>query len=102
MAEMIQAGGDTTVKILHHLCNKIYKEEHCPEEWGQAIYKKSIRRECRNYRVINLLSIPSEVFTKALQQRMKKHVERVLAEEQADFPPRKRNNESTVRDRTDF
>ena len=27
-AEMLQGGGEHTVKMMHQLCNKIYQEEH--------------------------------------------------------------------------
>ena len=43
--------------------------------------------ECSSYRGISLLSIPGKVYTKVLQQQLKKQVEEVLAEEQAGFRP---------------
>ena len=88
-AEMLQGGGEHTVKMMHQLCNKIYQEEHVPVDWGRAIivplYKKSDKRDCGNYRGISLLSIPGKVFTKVLQQRLKRYVESCLTEEQAGF-----------------
>jgi len=90
-AEMILAGGDSSISVLHTLCQKIYHEGKCPADWGKAVivplHKKGDKMECSNYRGISLLSIPSKVYTKVLQQRLKKKVEEVLAEEQAGFRP---------------
>ena len=33
-AEMLQGGGEHTVKMMHKLCNKIYQEEHVLVDWG--------------------------------------------------------------------
>ena len=49
------------------------------------IYKSKDKQECGNYRGISLLSIPSKVYTKILQQRLKKYVEKSVSDEQAGF-----------------
>lgn len=49
------------------------------------IYKKKDRSDCSNYRGISLLSTPGKVYTRILQQRLRRYVERVVAEEQAGF-----------------
>ena len=88
-AEMIKAGGETSIDTLHRLCTKIYDERHCPGEWGKAIikpiHKKSDKADCTNYRAISLLSVPGKVFTGVLQKRLKAYVEEIVAEEQAGF-----------------
>uniref|UniRef100_H3ATV7 Reverse transcriptase domain-containing protein n=1 Tax=Latimeria chalumnae TaxID=7897 RepID=H3ATV7_LATCH len=59
--ELLQAGEEHTVKVMHMLFNKIYKQEQVPSEWGKAIilpiYKKGDKSECENYRGISLLSV---------------------------------------------
>jgi len=35
--EMIQAAGDNSVKMMHDLCNKVYKDKKCPEDRGKAV-----------------------------------------------------------------
>ena len=57
-----------------------------------SIYKKNDKTVCENYRGISLLSTPGKVFTGMLQKQLKKHVENIVAEEQAGF----RANGSTV------
>ncbi len=72
-AEMIKAGGESSVDILHMLCNKICRGKTCPTDWGKAIitpiYKKNDKKGCGNNRGISLLSIPGKVYTRVLQQR---------------------------------
>ena len=88
-AEMLQAGEECSVRMMHTLCNKIYQKEQCPADWGKAIivplFKKGDKKECSNYRGISLLSVPGKVYTRVLQQRMKRYVEDIVAEEQAGF-----------------
>jgi hypothetical protein len=36
-AEMMQAGEECSVEMLHMLCNKIYQEKKCLADWGKAI-----------------------------------------------------------------
>lgn len=88
-AEILQAGEEHTTKIFHNLCNKIFEEENIPDEWGKAvivpIHKKATKTDCSNYRGISLLSIPGKIYTKILQQRLRKYAEEILGEEQAGF-----------------
>jgi len=67
------------VKIMHRLCNEVYKEEQCPDDWEKAIiapiHKKNDKTECGNYRGNSLLSVTGKVFTKTLQQRLTKYAE---------------------------
>jgi len=70
---------------MHILCNKIYNEGKCPADWGKAVivpvHKKGEKMDYSNYCDISLLSIPSKVYTKMLQQRLKRRVEEIVAEE---------------------
>src|SRR6218665_2572562 len=87
--EMIQAGEESSVQMMHTLCKKIYQEKSCPANWGKAIivpiHKKKDTRDCNNYRGISLLSVPGKVYTSILRQRLKRYVEEIMAEEQAGF-----------------
>jgi len=88
-AEMIQAGAECSVEMMHKLRQKIYEEKQCPVDWGKAIiipiHKKNDKKESSNYRGISLLSISGKVYMQILQQRLKQYVEKTLAEEQAGF-----------------
>ena len=88
-AEMIREGEECSVDMMHTLCNKIYQEKRCPTDWGKAIivpiHKKKDKTICNNYRGISLLSVPGKVYTRVLQQRLRKYVEEIVGEEQAGF-----------------
>jgi hypothetical protein len=95
--ELLQGGGETIVKAMHTLVNKIHHEEQIPEDWGKSlivpIYKrKGDPQDCKNYRGISLQSVPGKVFTKMIHNRMKQYVEEFLGEEQAGF----RSGRSTI------
>jgi len=74
------------VEMLHKLCNQIYCSKDGPKDWGKAIivHKKGDRAACSNYQAISLLSVPGKVYTKVLQQRLKRYVES-MSEEQVCF-----------------
>ena len=86
---MKQAGQECSTEMMHVLCEKMFVDKQSPEEWSKAIivpiYKSKDKQECGNYRGISLLSIPSKVYTKILQQRIRKYVEESVSEEQAGF-----------------
>ena len=88
-AEMIREGEECSVEMMHTLCNRIYQGKKCPEDWGKAIivpiHKKKDKTICSNYRGISLLSVPGKVYTRVLQQRLRRYVEEIVGEEQAGF-----------------
>ena len=90
-AEELKATGDTGVEILQQLCNKIWKNEAFPDDWGKAIitpiYKKKDKLDCGNYRGISLLSHTGKIITTIIQRRMLKRAEEVISESQAGFRP---------------
>ena len=90
-AEELKATGDTGVEILQQLCNKIWKNEAFPDDWGKAIitpiYKKKDKLDCGNYRGISLLSHAGKIITTIIQRRMLKRAEEVISESQAGFRP---------------
>ena len=88
-AEMIKAGEDCSVEMLHRLCNQIYYTKECPKEWDKAIvvplHKKGYRTVCSNYRATSLVSVPGKVCTRVLQRRLRRWVEEAMSEKQARF-----------------
>ena len=80
---------DNTVKVLHSICQQIWKTQQWPQEWKRSIFipipKKGNVKECSNYRTIALISHSNKVMLKILQARLQQYVNRELADVQAGF-----------------
>ena len=88
-AELVQAGEEDMIDILVTLCNKIWKTGEWPTTWTQSLVitrpKKGNLQLCQNYRTISLISHPSKVMLKIIQNRLQPQAEKIIAEEQAGF-----------------
>ena len=80
---------DDAVKVLHSICQQVWKTQQMPEDWRRSVYipipKKGSAKECSNYRTIALISHATKVMLKILQGRLKQYVDRELPEVQAGF-----------------
>ena len=69
--ELFQILKDDAVKVLHSLCQKIWKTQQCPQDWKRSVFipipKKGNAEECSNYRTIALISHASKVMLKILK-----------------------------------
>ena len=67
-AELFQILKDDTVKVLHSICQQIWKTQQQSEDWKWSVFtpipKKGNARECSNYRTIVLISHTSKVMLK--------------------------------------
>ena len=64
---------DDTVKVLHSICQQIWKTQQWPQDWKSVfipIPKKGNAKECSNYCTIALISHASKVMLKILQDRL--------------------------------
>ena len=72
--ELFQILKDDTGKELHSICQKIWKTQHCPQDWKRSVFieipKKGNAKECSNYHTIALISHASKVMLKILQARL--------------------------------
>uniref|UniRef100_A0A670K8R9 ribonuclease H n=1 Tax=Podarcis muralis TaxID=64176 RepID=A0A670K8R9_PODMU len=88
-AELFKILKEDAVKVLHSICQQIWKTQQWPEDWRRSVYipipKKGSAKECSNYRTIALISHASKVMLKILQGRLKQYVDRELPEVQAGF-----------------
>ncbi|XP_014291972.1 uncharacterized protein [Halyomorpha halys] len=86
---MIKYMGSKGQEMFLYLLNLIWKEQRIPKELEVAvivpIYKNGDNRECGNHRGISLLSIPSKVYSKVLETRIRILVDSQLGEEQYGF-----------------
>ena len=72
--ELFQILKDDAVKLLHLICQQIWKTQQWPQDWKRSIFipipKKGNAKECSNYRTIALISHTSKVMFKILQARL--------------------------------
>ena len=80
-AELFQILNDDAVKVLHSICQKIWKTQQSPQDWNRSVFiptlKKGHDKECSNYRTIALISQVSKVMLKILQARLQQYVKQV-------------------------
>ena len=69
--ELFQILKDDAVKVLHSICQQIWKTQQWPQDWKRSVFipipKKGIAKECSNYHAIALISHASKIMLKILQ-----------------------------------
>ena len=87
--ELFKILKDDAVKVLHSICQQIWKTEQWPQDWKRSVFipipKKSNAKEGSNYHTIILISHASKVMLKILQARLQQCVNRELPDVQAGF-----------------
>ena len=87
--ELFQILKDDAVKVLHSICQQIWKIQKWPQDCNRSICipipKKSNAKGCSNYHTITLISHASKAMLKILQVRFQKYVNRELSDVQAGF-----------------
>ena len=77
-AELLQILKDDVVKVLHSICQQIWKMQPWPQDWKRSVFtpipKKDNAKECSNYCTISFISHTSKVTFKNLQARLQKYV----------------------------
>ena len=76
--ELFQILKDDAVKVLHSICQQIWKTQQWPQDWKSSIFipitKKGNAKECSNYCTIALISQASKVMLKILQARLQQYM----------------------------
>ena len=87
--ELFQILKDEPVKVLHSICQPIWKTQQWPQDWKTSVFilipKKGNAKECSNYCTIVLISRASKVMLKILQARFQQYVNHELPDVQAGF-----------------
>ena len=77
-AELFQILKHDAVKLLHSICQQIWKSQQRPQDWKRSVFipisKKGNAKECSNYLTVALISHTSEVTLKILQARLQQNV----------------------------
>ena len=75
--ELFQILKDDAVKVLHSICQQIWKTQQWLQDWKRSVFtpipKKGNAKECSNYRTIALISHASKVMLKILQARLQQY-----------------------------
>ena len=87
--ELFQILKDGAVKVLHSICQQIWKIQQWPQDWKRSIFisipKKGSAKECSNYHTIALISHASKVMLKILQARLQQYMNHELPDVQGGF-----------------
>ena len=87
--ELFQILKDVTVKVLHSICQQIWKTQKGPQDWKRSVFipisKKDNAKECSNYHTTALISHSSKVMLKIPQARLQQYVNHELPDVQAGF-----------------
>ena len=75
--ELFQILEDDAVKVLHSMCQQIWKTQQWPQVWKRSVFipipKKDNSKEYSNYCTIALFSHGSKVMLKILQVRLQQY-----------------------------
>ena len=87
--ELFQSLNDDAVKVLHSICQQIWKTQQLPQDWKRSVFipipKKGNAKERSNYCTIELISHTSKVMLKILQARLQQYGNHELPDVRAGF-----------------
>ena len=88
-AELFKILKDNVVKVLHSICQQIWKTRQWPQDWKKSVFilipKKGNVKKCSNYHTIMLILHVSKFVLKILQARLQQYVDQELPDVQAGF-----------------
>ena len=87
--ELFQILKGDAMKVLHSICQQIWKTQQWPQDWKRSVFipipRKGSSKECSNYCTIALISHSSKVMLQILQVKLQQYVNRELPDVQAGF-----------------
>ena len=89
VAELFQILKDNAVKVLHSVCQQIWKIQQWPQNWKRSVFisipKKGNAKECSNCHTTALISHASKIMLKILQVRLQQNVKREIPKYKLDL-----------------
>ena len=86
--ELFQIPKDDAVKVLHSICQQLWKTQQWPQDWKRSVFfpipKKGNAKECSKYWTIAHISHTSKIMLKILQDRLQQYVNCELPDVQVD------------------
>ena len=87
--ELFQILKDDAVKVLHSVCQQIWKTQQWPQDWKRSVFisipKESNAKECSNYHTVVLISHSIKVMLKILHDRLQWYMNHELPDTQVGF-----------------
>ena len=84
--ELFQIMKDDAVKVLHSICQQIWKTQQWPQDWKRSVFipipNNGNAKECSNYSTSALISHASKVMVRILQARLQQYVNHELPDVQ--------------------
>ena len=88
-AELFQILKDDAVKVLHSICQQIWKTQQWAQDWKSSVFipvpKKGNAKECSNYHTIELIPHVGKGMLKIFQARLQQYMNCELLDVQAGF-----------------
>ena len=87
--ELFKILKDDAVKVLHWICQQIWKSQQWPQDWKRSVFipvpKKGNTKECSDYYTTRLISHARQVMLKILQARLQDYMNQEREDLQAGF-----------------
>ena len=88
------------VKVLHSICQHIWKTQQWPQNWKRSVFipipKKGNAKECSKHCTFVLISYANKAMLKILQARLQQYLSRELPDVQAGFRKDRRTRDQTA------
>ena len=98
--ELFQILKYDVVKVLHSICQQIWKTQQWPQDWKRSFFipipKKGNAKKNSNYHTIELISHASKVMLKVFQARFQQYMNRELTDVQTGFRKDRRTRDQIV------
>ena len=95
--QLFQILKDDALKVLHSICQQIWKTQHLPQDWKRSVFipvpKKGNVKQCSNYHTIALISHASKVMLKIFQARLQQYMNCELPDGEAGFSKSRRTRD---------
>ena len=88
-SELFQILKDASAKVLHSICQQIWKTRQWPKDWKRSVFisipKQGNAKKCSNYCTTALISHTNKVVLKILKARLQQYMNRELPDVQVGF-----------------
>ena len=88
--ELFQILKDDAVKVLHSICQHIWKTQHRPQDWKRAVFtpipKKGNAKEFSNYYTVALISYATKLMVKIIRAMLQQYINQELPDIRVGFP----------------